>query len=102
MICKCQFPDWLNVKPDGINSLDPCLYKRVEMHKNVNVFVDQCVKCGHIEIAWESTDDTESIIYDELSDGEDEAVVQRTLWDDDGYNDFDDGEEDDEWMDNLD
>ena len=102
MICKCQFPDGVNVKPDGINSLDPCLYKRIEIHRNVNVFIDQCVKCGHVEITWEATDETESLVYDDLTDT-DETVVQRSIWDDDGYNDFDnDAEDDDEWLDNPD
>ena len=57
---KCSFPEGITIKPDGINELDPCIYKTIERHKNVTVEVNKCIKCGHIEISWYRQDDTES------------------------------------------
>lgn len=50
---KCQPPDGVSIKPDGVNELDPCLYDEVETHQNVTVHVLRCRRCGHIEIEWE-------------------------------------------------
>lgn len=50
---KCSFPEGVEIKPDGINELDPCIYEEIEVHHNVTVRVLQCKKCGHIEIVWE-------------------------------------------------
>ena len=57
---KCSFGD-ITIKPDGINELDPCIYKDIKMYANVTVIVSQCEKCGHIEISWIRQDDTEEI-----------------------------------------
>lgn len=101
MICKCHFPEGIDIRPDGINALDPCVYKRKEEHRNVTVFLDQCVKCGHIQISWKRTEKTESIVYDKLiREKDDDIVIQRTIQDDDD-SDYD-KEEDDEWLDNPD
>ena len=50
---KCQFPDGVVVKPDGVNELDPCLYEEIEVVKHCTVHVLRCQRCGHIEIEWE-------------------------------------------------
>lgn len=55
---KCTFGEGITVKPDGVNELDPCIYKEIETYKNVTVHVLRCEKCGHIEITWERQDDT--------------------------------------------
>lgn len=49
---KCEFPDGIVIKPDGVNELDPCVYQEVEKYANVTVTVLRCMKCGHIEIEW--------------------------------------------------
>lgn len=85
MACKCQFPDGVEVRPDGINKLDPCLYKRMEEHRNVTVYIDQCVRCGHIEIGWEANENTESIIYEERASNEDngeDTILQHIIEED--------------------
>lgn len=58
---KCKFPHGLTIKPDGENELDPCTYKDVEIFTNVNVIVSKCTKCGHIDISWKPTEETEHI-----------------------------------------
>lgn len=50
---KCQFPDGLTIKPDGIHELDPCLYTEIETIHHCTVHVLKCMTCGHIEIEWE-------------------------------------------------
>lgn len=66
MMCKCSFPGGVEIKPDGITPLDPCLYETIEMFKNVTVEVRRCVRCGNIDIAWHRQDDpeTESVVID--------------------------------------
>ena len=32
--CKCSMPDGLVIKPDGVNELDPCLYRRKRLYTN--------------------------------------------------------------------
>lgn len=54
---KCNFPDGITIKPDGIHELDPCIYEEVEVHHNCTVMVYKCKKCGHIEIMWEKKGD---------------------------------------------
>lgn len=58
---KCEFPDGITVKPDGVNELDPCVYEDVEMYTNVTIIVSRCKKCGHTEISWMRQEDTEQI-----------------------------------------
>jgi hypothetical protein len=58
---KCQFPEGVVVKPDGVNELDPCTYELVEKYRNVTVEVLKCTKCGHVSIAWRKQDNTEDI-----------------------------------------
>ena len=65
--CRCRYPDGIVIKPDGINPLDPCIYETKEIHSNVTVFVNQCSNCGHIELEWHRTDETEDIIHGELA-----------------------------------
>lgn len=58
---KCEFPEGITVKPDGVNELDPCVYEDVEMYTNVTIIVSRCKKCGHTEISWMRQEDTEQI-----------------------------------------
>ena len=52
MCKKCQFPEGVTIKPDGIHELDPCVYEEVERYANVTVIVNRCKNCGHIELMW--------------------------------------------------
>ena len=63
---KCQFPNGMSIKPDGIHSVDPCVYEDIEMHTNVTVIVSRCKNCGNIEISWHRQEDT--IDYDLTED----------------------------------
>lgn len=65
---KCQFPEGLVFKPDGVNELDPCVYELAEEHRNVTVRVYRCSKCGTVDISWVKQDDTESTIFEELEE----------------------------------
>ena len=62
---KCEFKDAqgnpVTIKPDGINSLDACMYEEVKRLKNVTISILQCKNCGHTEIAWIRQEDTEEI-----------------------------------------
>ena len=62
-MCKCTFGEGVSIKPDGVNELDPCLYKVIELHKNVTVEVSKCTVCGAINISWHRQHNTEDI-YD--------------------------------------
>lgn len=55
---KCQFPDGITIKPDGIHELDPCIYKDIACYKNVTVIISQCVKCGNISVSWKPQPNT--------------------------------------------
>lgn len=48
---KCNL-EGLEIRPDGIHPLDPCVYEIVEEHPNVTVEVLRCRKCKHQEISW--------------------------------------------------
>lgn len=50
---RCQFPDGLTIRPDGVNELDSCLYEEIETIEHCTVHVLRCQRCGHIEIEWE-------------------------------------------------
>lgn len=49
---KCQFPEGMTIKPDGIHELDPCVYELVEEHRDCDVYIYKCQKCGHQSIEW--------------------------------------------------
>ena len=54
---KCAFGDRnteISVKPDGANELDPCLYREIGTYESVTVHILRCVRCGHIEIEFQS------------------------------------------------
>ena len=53
---RCQWPDGMEIRPDGVNPLDPCSYDAIEEHRCVTVRVLRCRRCGHQEIEWEPTD----------------------------------------------
>lgn len=65
MVEKCSYPEGVVIKPDGIHELDPCTYFVAEVHRNVDVYVLRCVKCGYEEIEWERTPYTEDEYYSE-------------------------------------
>ena len=58
---KCEFPNDMIIKPDGINELDPCIYEVIEKYANVTIEVLRCKNCGHIEISWHRQEDTEEL-----------------------------------------
>lgn len=58
---KCTFPNGIVIKPDGVNELDPCVYREVERYVNATVVISECEKCGHIDIAWFAQPNTEKI-----------------------------------------
>lgn len=60
-MCKCQFPNGLMIKPDGINELDPCIYIPEQCFTNVTVTVSKCQRCGNIDISWQRQSNTEEI-----------------------------------------
>jgi len=66
MMNKCEFCNGVTVKPDGINTLDPCSYTLKEIHRNVDVEIHQCQICGHVEIIWRRRKETEDEIIDKL------------------------------------
>jgi len=66
--CRCRFPEGIDIKPNGVNSLIPCKFKEKEVHTNVNVSIIQCERCGRILVEWFRTDQTEDIIYEPLEE----------------------------------
>lgn len=58
---KCEWPGDIDIKPDGINELDPCQYDEIAEYRNVTVKVWKCRKCGHIEYMWLRQPDTEEV-----------------------------------------
>lgn len=58
---KCQFPDGITIKPDGVHELDPCVYEETECYKNVTVHIHRCIHCGHTEVSWSLQDNTEQV-----------------------------------------
>lgn len=48
---KCHL-DGIDIRPDGIHPLDPCIYGIEERHEGVTVEVLRCRKCGHKEVTW--------------------------------------------------
>jgi hypothetical protein len=79
-ICKCRFPSGVDVKPDGVHSLDPCQYKLVERHKNVTVDICQCERCGGIDISWRRQDNTKSETFGYLIDTDDYDFDDEVPW----------------------
>ena len=58
---KCEFPEGVVIKPNGVDELDACSYEDIEMYVNVTVVVSRCKKCGNIDISWMKQDNTERI-----------------------------------------
>lgn len=58
---KCEFPNGMVVKPDGINELDPCIYEEIERYANVTISISRCKVCGNINISWFRQEDTEEL-----------------------------------------
>ena len=59
---KCQFPGGIDIRPDGVTSLDPCLYELVEEYRNVTVKVWKCSRCGCVDVSWDRQDNTIDIL----------------------------------------
>lgn len=53
---KCQFPNGVTVKPDGVHELDPCIYEELEVIENCTVRLLRCKYCGNEEWEWERND----------------------------------------------
>ena len=64
-MAKCQHPNGIVIKSDGIHELDPCIYEDIEMYTNVTVIVSKCKVCGNVDIQWMRQDDTEQIFGEE-------------------------------------
>ena len=62
---KCSFGNGVVVRPNGVDELDPCIYETIEIHRNVDVEILRCRRCGHIDIVWYRTDDTEDEIIEQ-------------------------------------
>ena len=60
ILSKCQFPNGMKIKPDGVNELDPCVYEDIEIHTNCTVIISRCTKCSNLEISWIKNEDCES------------------------------------------
>lgn len=58
---KCEHPNGVVFKPDGVHELDPCIYREVERYANVTVSILKCEKCGNINIMWFRQEDTEEL-----------------------------------------
>lgn len=52
---RCQWPEGMEIRPDGVHRLDPCTYDVIEEHRDVTVRVLRCSRCGHQESEWEDT-----------------------------------------------
>lgn len=61
---KCSYPDGITIKPDGINELDPCIYKVKQKFTNVTIEILECQNCGHVEISWFRQPNTEEVDID--------------------------------------
>ena len=61
-MAECKHPDGISdIKPDGIHSLDPCIYEDIEKYANVTVIISRCKNCGKISISWLRQDNTEEL-----------------------------------------
>lgn len=53
---KCEWPDGISFRPDGVNELDPCLYEDVESiyisSLGITIIVSKCVRCGNIDVSY--------------------------------------------------
>ena len=61
VMTKCSYGEGITVKPDGVNELDPCRYREVQVLKNVTLHILECIDCGNIDLEWERQEDTEDI-----------------------------------------
>lgn len=66
IMCDCSWPDGVDVRPDGIHSLEPCRYQLSQKLRNVTIEILKCPKCGKISIGWYRQLDTEDITEMEM------------------------------------
>jgi hypothetical protein len=58
---KCNHPNGIIIKPDGVNELDPCVYEEIERYENVTVIISKCIHCGELDISWVRQDNTRKV-----------------------------------------
>ncbi len=68
LLPKCEFPDGIEIRPDGVNLLDPCVYETIEYYTNVDIEIVRCKNCGNVEVWWHRNENTEKIDLDELGE----------------------------------
>lgn len=68
LLQKCEFPDGIEIRPDGVNLLDPCVYETIEYYRNVDIEIVRCKNCGYTEIWWHRNENTEKVDLDELGE----------------------------------
>lgn len=49
---RCIWPDGMEIRPDGVNALDPCVFDELETVEGATVTVLRCRYCGRIEVSW--------------------------------------------------
>lgn len=72
---KCQHPNGIIIKPDGVNELDPCVYEDIEVYKNVTVTISRCMNCGNIEISWQRQPETECLHHENAMENWDKKSI---------------------------
>lgn len=83
---KCQHPNGITIKPDGVNELDPCVYEDVEVYKNVTVTVSRCMNCGNIEISWQRQPETECLHHENSIENWDKKSIVLSPTNEGGFN----------------
>lgn len=58
---KCEFPESMSIKPDGIHELSPHAFDLVGRYRNVTVEILRCKNCGEVSIGWFRQEDTDEI-----------------------------------------
>ena len=58
---KCEFPNGMIIKPDGIHELSPHAFEIVEKYQNVTIEILRCKECGEVSVLWFKQEDTEEL-----------------------------------------
>lgn len=53
--------DDVSIRPNGIDELDPCMYRDTESFENVTVVISECERCGRTSIGWRRQDNTKRL-----------------------------------------
>ena len=59
-MCKCKYREGMELKIGDI-PVDPCLYETEKVLTNCTLEISRCKNCGHIEISWYKTANTEEV-----------------------------------------